>query len=143
MKSLQKFINPDAFDETGGLDKDIVNEFYERSMRKREDEAWLKKHNALIKEAMTKLGKNISDVNDKRIVIIEPDTSHFDLDKVMKYLTDLGDADIFDTCTKTVVDEEGLTRMIEGGYIDLENLKEIAWVESKGSSRLTVKKVGE
>jgi hypothetical protein len=141
MKKLQKLLNPDVFDDTGDLDKDIINEFYERSERKREDEAWLNKHKPLIKDAMFKLGKNISAVGDKRVVITEVDSSKFDLDKVLAYLQMyVTEPEVMYECTKVVVNEDGLEKAIEAGLINLDDLKHYAWVSSKGTSRVTIKK---
>lgn len=139
MKSLGKYVNGDAFDD--GLDAKLIKEYEERNTRKKEDEAWLKKNSPLIKNAMDKLGKSKAEVNGISISVSVPDASSFDMDKVLEYLKDNLEPLDFNTCTKLVVSEDDLTILIEKGVINLDDLKEYAWVTKQGTPRLIVSKI--
>ena len=140
MKGLANYVNGNAFDD--GLDESLIKEYEERNARKKEDEAWLKKHSPLIKKAMDEIGKSKADVNNYRVSVSVPDTSKFDMDKVLEYLqsADLPD-DVIEDVTVLGVNEEALMKAIEDGIIDVEELKSVAWVASKGSPRLVIKKI--
>ena len=128
----------DVFDETGGISKELVREYYEINERKKADEKWLKANKPAIEKALALLERDKVDVGGLRVSVVVPDTSHFDLDKVLAYLIAEGHVD---KATRLVVDEDKLAELIESGVIDVEDLKDEAWVESKGSPRLTINKV--
>lgn len=144
MEKLVKQVVGDVFADPNELSESLLKEYEERNTRKKKDEAWLKKHSSIIKKVLEKMGKSKTDVGNIRVSVSVPDTSHFDMDKVLDYIqsTELSE-DTIDAVTKIVVDEEGLMKAIEEGLIDADELKAHAWVESEGTPRLTVKKIKE
>lgn len=140
MKNLAKQVNPntDVFNNQSEVSVDIVKEYFERNERKKADEKWLKANKGQIQKAMNAQGKSKEDFEDIRVSITVPDASNFDNDKIMEFLKIKG---LDMRGTKRVVDEEKLEELIELGEIDLDELKEHAWVEKKGAPRMTVKKV--
>jgi hypothetical protein len=126
----------DVFDETKDIDKELVEQYYEINERKKADEKWLKANKPAIEKALDLLNRDKLDVGSLRVSVAVPDTSHFDMDKVLEYLIT---SDV--ECTKVVVDEQALEKALEDGLIDIDKLKEVAWVESKGTPRLTINKV--
>lgn len=139
MKNLATNVTSNVFDNTI-LEKELVKEYYERSERKKEDEAWLKKYGNLVKDIMVKQNKNKEDVDDLRVSISIPDTSHFDNEKLLKYLL-LNYPNLKEHYISYKIDEDGLEYLIKEGHVDVEELRENAWVVSKGSPRLIVKKL--
>jgi hypothetical protein len=138
MKSLAKAINKDVFDQESTVDESLIKEYFERNKRKKEDEEWIKKHKSIVIKELQKLNKDKADFGDYRVSYSVPDKSHFDEGKILEFALQKG---IFELITKPVLDEDALDRMIEQGLIDLEELKSHAWVEEKGTPRLSVKKV--
>lgn len=135
MKSLVNSIN-NAFEQETDLSLELVAEYHKRNERKKSDEAWLKKNKPAFERAMAALGKQKYDIGEYRISIVVPDASKFDTAKVTEFLEQKG---ILEHYTKQVLDEELLAERISSGHIDLEELKKYAWVEAKGTPRLTVK----
>ncbi|GEA16826.1 hypothetical protein E308F_30720 [Moorella sp. E308F] len=133
MKNLADSIFQETVPE---LNKELLQEYYERSQRQKEDKKWLEKYKPIIIQSLQNAGKNKLEQEGFRVSITIPNTSHFDMEKVLVFLKEkqLG-------CLKEVVDEEALTQAIEEGVIDLEELKAVAWIEDKGTPRLTIKKV--
>lgn len=133
MKNLADSVFQETVPE---LSQELLQEYYERSQRQKEDKKWLEKYKPVIIKSLQDLGKDKWEQNGFKISITIPNTSHFDMDKVFSFLKEkqLG-------CVKEVVDEEALMKAIEEGVIDLEELKAVAWVEDKGTPRLTIKKV--
>lgn len=121
-------------------EEELIKEYYIRNTRKKEDESWLKKHKDTIVNILNRIGKDKVNVGDIRVSVVTPDYSRFDEDKVLEFLKSKGE-DIFNKCTKVVVDEEALTKAIEEGDIDINELKAYAWVSIQGTPRLTVSKV--
>lgn len=142
LKKLVSVVTDNVFED--GLDENLLKEYYERNERKKKDEAWLKKYSQIIKAAMEKQGKSKTVVGNIKVSISVPDTSHFDMDKVLEYLQNGNvPSAVFERVTKTVVDEDALTAAVEEGIINLEELKAHAWVESHGTPRLTVSIIGD
>lgn len=139
MEKLAKQISgEDVFSEQTGELSAIVKEYFERNERKKEDENWLKKYRPVVISEMERLGKDKALFDDVKVSISIPDNSRFDDEKVLEFLEAKG---LTDKATKRVVDEDKLSALIESGEIDLEELKEVAWVVSTGSPRLTITKV--
>ena len=142
MKKLAQQVN-DVFDT---LDEDLLKEYYERSERKKQDEAWIKKYNGIIKDILIKQGKSNEQVGNIVVSVSVPDTSKFDEEKLLEYIVSLyneqkiSDEDYF-KCLKTSINEQAIMELVENGVIDLEELKEKAWVQSTGTPRLNVKKL--
>lgn len=138
MKNLVKAVmNDDAFDANKGLDTDLINQYFIVNERKKKDEAWLKENSLKIKSMLQSLGKSTVMVDDIKVSVSASNTSKFDMDKVLEFLTSKNLLQY----TKQVVDEKALMEAIDNGEIDIEELKEYAWVESTGSPKLTVKRV--
>lgn len=119
-------------------DENLVREYFERNERKKDDEKWLKEHKPTIIRTMNDLGKSKSDFGDMRVSVTIPDNSKFDDDKVLEFLVN---HDLDEIATKRVVDEEALAQLIEDETVDLEELKDSAWVESQGTPRLSIKRL--
>lgn len=142
MKKLAQQVN-DVFDT---LDEDLLKEYYERSERKKQDEAWIKKYNGIIKDILIKQGKSNEQVGNIVVSVSVPDTSKFDEEKLLEYIVSLyneqkiSDEDYL-KCLKTSINEQAVMELVENGVIDLEELKEKAWVQSTGTPRLNVKKL--
>lgn len=141
IKGLAEQANPvkavDVFDDTGSIDKELVEKYYQTNERKKADEKWLKEHKPVVEKALALLNRDKVDVGGLRVSVVVPDTSHFDMDKVLQYLVENRHLQ----CLKKVVDEPALEAAIADGDIDVEELKSVAWVESKGAPRLTINKV--
>jgi hypothetical protein len=120
------------------VDEELIAEYFERNERKKQDEAWLKRYSPVIKEALENKPK--SAIGEYIVTIFVPDNSKFNEDKVISYLKENAPANVFERCIKPVLDEEGLTACIEEGLIDIEQLKNAAWEEIKGTPRLTISK---
>lgn len=123
------------------VSQSLVDEYYERSQRKSQDDKWLKQNKPAIVHAMEELGKQKSDFGDIRITVSTPDESKFDTEKILVFLANDVPRDVFDRCTSVVVNEEALMECIHEGTIDLDALKAIAWVEKAGTPRIMVKKL--
>ena len=133
MKNLANKIN-----ETIEVNQDLIEEYFRRNNRKKEDDKWLKKHRELIIAELNKLGKDIVDYGNIRVSITVPNTSKFDKEKVLEF------ADIKGIRAKVIkeeLDEDKLMQLIENGEVSVEELKEYAWIESKGSPRITLKEL--
>lgn len=120
------------------IDESILDEFYRRSERKKEDEKWLNEHKQLIRKGLLSINKNKVLVNNYQINMVEPDNSGWNMDRVLEFLTI---HNLLEKATKPVVDEAKLMVLIENGEISLDALKEYAWIERKGTPRITVKRV--
>lgn len=139
MDNLFKHITgKDLFENDSIVDDSIIQEFYVRNERKKEDDKWLKDHKLKVLKSMQQLGKNKADFGDVRVSYTTPDQSHFDEGKVLEFAKQHG---LYEDITKTVLDEVSLVNLIEQGLIDLDQLKEFAWVEKFGTERIIVKKV--
>lgn len=142
MKKLAQQVN-DVFDT---LDEDLLKEYYERSKRKKQDGAWIKKYSGIIKDILIKQGKSNEQVGNIVVSVSVPDTSKFDEEKLLEYIVSLyneqkiSDEDYL-KCLKTSINEQAIMELVENGVIDLEELKEKAWVQSTGTPRLNVKKL--
>jgi len=133
MKNLANKIN-----ETIEVNQDLIYEYFKRNERKKEDDKWLKEHRELIIAELNKLGKDRVDYGNIRVSITVPDTSKFDKEKVLEF------ADIKGIRAKVIkeeLDEDKLMQLIENGEVSVEELKEYAWIESKGSPRITLKEL--
>jgi hypothetical protein len=138
MKSLLAAINKDAFEQETSVDEALVQEYFERNERKKADEKWIKEHKEKIYKGLNELGKSKADFGTYRASVSVPDNSRFDNDKVLQFVAEKG---LYEEVTMRVLDEEKLVALIEDGLIDLEELKSKAWIESKGTARISVKKV--
>ncbi|MGA4519241.1 hypothetical protein ACPA0F_18445 [Solibacillus silvestris] len=139
MEKLQQYVTGhDVFSNENTIDESVIQEYYVRNERKKEDDKWLKDMKPVIFNGMRQLGKNKADFGQVRVSYSVPDQSHFDEEKVLAYALEKG---LFEMVTKPALDEQALIRMIEQGLIDFDELKEVAWVEKFGTERITVKKV--
>lgn len=143
MKNLAATVNGDSvFVRTTEEEFRLVNEYFERNERKKADEKWLKENKARVEQILADHGKDKMDFGNVRVTVSVPDTSKFDLDKVLEWAmrTDCpgGNYRWSELITKQVIDEDKLARYIESGDINIEEIKAAAWVESKGSPRLVV-----
>ncbi len=124
--------------KTKQVDQELIEEYFRRNERKKEDEKWLKEHRKLIVEELKKQNKDIVDYGNIRVSVIVPNTSYFDKKKVMEFVEMRG---IKSEVTKEELDEDRLVLLIEQGVIDVEELKEYAWVESTGTPRVIIKEL--
>lgn len=120
------------------VNQEFIKEYFRRSERKKEDEKWLKENRQFIINELEKLGKDVVDFGNIRVSMSIPDTSKFDSEKVLEFLEMKG---LKDRAIKEELDEEKLMDLINDGLIDVEELKEYAWVESKGSPRIILKEL--
>lgn len=125
----------DVFAQQSSVDEEILREYHFRNERKKQDEKWLKENKGVILKGLEELGKRKADWGGFRASYSTPDKSHFDMEKVMLYLIA---HKLTDQATKLVVDEDKLAKLIEDEIIDLEDLKNFAWVEKYDAPRLTV-----
>lgn len=128
----------DVFENESVIDELIIQEYFMRNERKKEDDKWLKKHKPTVFKGLQALGKDKADFGDIRVSYTIPDQSHFDEVKVLEYALEKG---VYEQITKPVLDEDALMTMIEQGLIDFDELKDRAWVEKLGTERVLVKKV--
>lgn len=133
MKNLANKIN-----ETIEVNQDLIDEYFKRNERKKEDDKWLKKHRELIIAELNKLGKDRVDYGNIRVSITVPNTSKFDKEKVLEFADTKG---IRAKVIKEELDEDKLMQLIENEEVSVEELKEYAWIESKGSPRITLKEL--
>ncbi len=138
---METLANDDVFGKVEKSDVEIVKEYFERNERKKADEVWLDKAKPVIRKILMDANREKMDFDGIRVSVVTPDTSKFDMDKVVSFLLDNGMTHILEEETKLVVKEENLEGALETGDIDLDVLKAAAWVESKGTPRLTVKQV--
>jgi hypothetical protein len=120
------------------LEKELIEEYFTVSERKKKDEKWLKENGVKIKEIMISMEKTKEDIGSYRVEVTVPNTSKFDEEKVLEYLKEF--PEVYAYSTKISLDEEKLEEVIEKGDIDLEEIKKRAWIEQTGSPRLVVKK---
>jgi hypothetical protein len=121
------------------VDEDMINEYFARNQRKKQDEAWLKQYGRLIKEALSDTPKSV--IGNYVVTVTVPDNSKFNEEKLMSYLTEKVlpvNGAAFKISTKLAIDEEGFTECVEKGLINMDEVKEFAWEEIKGSPRLTI-----
>lgn len=129
----------DVFQLQIDLDEELVKEYYERNERKKADEKWIKTNRGKVIKALKRIGREKVDVGSFRVSVIEPDNSKFDEEKVLEFLKTKG---LYEQATKRVLDDDALGVLIDKGVIDVEELKEAAWVEAKGHPRVTIKLLG-
>lgn len=120
------------------VDEKLIEEYFLRNERKKQDEAWLKQYGSIIKEALENKPKSV--IGKYVVTISIPDNSKFNEDKVISFLKENAPANIFERCTKPALNEEELMACINEGLIDVEQLKNAAWEEIKGTPRLTITK---
>jgi hypothetical protein len=123
------------------LEKELIEEYFTVSERKKKDDKWLKDNGQKIKEIMLSQEKKKEDVGDFRVEVVVPNLSKFDEEKVLVFLKSI--PELYNYATKTVLDGEKLEEVIGTGALDIDELKKVAWIEQYGSPRLTVKKVKE
>jgi hypothetical protein len=133
----------DVFEKQTTVEDSVISKYYKYNELKKKAEKWLKENVSSIKDAMSKLGADKKDFGKYRVSISVPDASKFDDVLVMRYLVMLLAKKIitkkdFDNLTIRKPNEEALTEYINNGKISLEDLKANAWVEAKGSPRLTI-----
>lgn len=126
------------FTSKSNLNQHLVEEYFFRNERKKQDEAWLKDNRLKVIKALEDVGKTAEDLGNFRVSMSIPDTSKFDNDKVLDYVRTKG---LFDKVVTQVLDETKLVELVEKEEIDLEDLKKFAWMESTGSPRVTVKRL--
>lgn len=140
MESLRQIIQKDVFQNETVVDENLIKEYYERNERKKSDEKWLKEHKVAVFKGLQELGKQKAAFGDLQVSYTVPDQSYFDEAKVLEFALEHG---VYELVTKAVLDEDALTSMIEQGLIDFDELKEYAWVEKKGTERISVKRVAK
>lgn len=126
---------------TRKVDEELIREYFERNERKKSDEAWLKSKAPIIREALKDTPRSI--FGDLVVVLSTPNTSKFNNDKVMEFLEERVkplNEEIYELCVKDAVDEKGLADCLEQGLLSIEELKEYAWEESTGTTRLSISK---
>lgn len=133
---MQDLVN--AINNTSEVNQELIEEYFKRNERRKEDEKWLKEHRKLIVNELKKLGRDVVDFGNIRVSVTIPDTSKFDKEKVLEFAEKNG---FKDKVIKEELDEDKLVQLIESGEVDLEELKEYAWVESTGSPRVTLKEL--
>lgn len=120
------------------INQEIVEEYFRRNERKKEDEKWLKEYRNIIINELNRLGKDIVDFGNIRVTMTIPNTSKFDSEKVLEFLEKKG---LKQRAVKEELDEDKLMQLIDEGLVDIDELKEYAWVESFGSPRVTLKEM--
>ncbi|MEC0276865.1 hypothetical protein [Peribacillus frigoritolerans] len=140
MQSLIDALKKDVFQQEVVVDESLIQEYFERNERKKQDDKWLKENKEVVFQGLKKLDKNKADFGSFRASYTVPDNSKFDEAKVLEFAIGHG---IYEQVTKQVLDEDALTNMIEQGLIDLEELKAYSWVAAEGTPRVTIKKVKE
>lgn len=134
MQSLADKLNPSV------VDQKLIEEYFLRSERKKDDESWIKEHRVKIIEELNKLGVNKKDYGSFRVKMSVPDTSKFDEEKILNFLES---KDLKHRAIKEVLDEEKLSQLIDNDIINLKELQEVAWIESKGSPRISVERLSK
>jgi len=120
------------------INQEIIEEYFRRNERKKEDEKWLKEYRNIIINELNRLGKDIVDFGNIRVTMTIPNTSKFDSEKVLEFLEKKG---LKQRAVKEELDEDKLMQLIDEGLVDIDELKEYAWVESFGSPRVTLKEM--
>ena len=133
MQNLVRVVN-----STSEVNQELIEEYFKRNERRKEDEKWLKEHRKLIVNELKELGRDVVDFGNIRVSVTIPDTSKFDKEKVLEFAEKNG---FKDRVIREELDEDKLVQLIESGEVDLEELKEYAWVESTGSPRVTLKEL--
>ena len=133
---MQDLVN--AINNTSEVNQELIEEYFKRNERRKEDEKWLKEYRKLIVNELEKLGRDVVDFGNIRVSVTIPDTSKFDKEKVLEFAEKNG---FKDKVIKEELDEDKLVQLIESGEVDLEELKEYAWVESTGSPRVILKEL--
>ena len=133
---MQDLVN--AINNTSEVNQELIEEYFKRNERRKEDEKWLKEHRKLIVNELQELGRDVVDFGNIRVSVTIPDTSKFDKEKVLEFAEKNG---FKDRVIREELDEDKLVQLIESGEVDLEELKEYAWVESTGSPRVTLKEL--
>jgi hypothetical protein len=134
----------DEFDIKGSPSKELIERYHALNETKKSLEKDLDSLKNEIKSSYSSATKQV--LYGYKVEVTYPDTSKFDNDKVIDFLQNclrvgMIDKDDFDTSTTLALNEEGLTDLINSGKIVFDALKDYAWVESKGSARLTVTKL--
>jgi hypothetical protein len=143
MQKLANEVNGvDVFVRTSEEQIALVQEYNARNERTKDDEKWLKDNKPVIAGILAANNAAKMDFGNVRASIVVPDTSKFDQKKLVAFLVDRGSHSILEETTTITVNEEKLGEAVESGEIDLDLMKAAAWVESTGTPRLTVKKVG-
>jgi len=132
MQSLADKLNPSV------VDQKLIEEYFLRSERKKDDKIWIKEHRVKIIEELNKLEVNKKDYGSFRVKMSVPDTSKFDEEKILNFLESKG---LKHRAIKEVLDEEKLSQLIDNDIINLKELQEVAWIESKGSPRISVERL--
>ena len=127
-----------AINNTSEVNQELIEEYFKRNERRKEDEKWLKEYRKLIVNELEKLGRDVVDFGNIRVSVTIPDTSKFDKEKVLEFAEKNG---FKDRIIREELDEDKLVQLIESGEVDLEELKEYAWIESTGSPRVTLKEL--
>lgn len=133
---MQDLVN--AINNTSEVNQELIEEYFKRNERRKEDEKWLKEHRKLIVNELQELGRDVVDFGNIRVSVTIPDTSKFDKEKVLEFAEKNG---FKDKVIREELDEDKLVQLIESGEVDLEELKEYAWIESTGSPRVTLKEL--
>lgn len=133
---MQDLVN--AINNTSEVNQELIEEYFKRNERRKEDEKWLKEHRKLIVNELQELGRDVVDFGNIRVSVTIPDTSKFDKEKVLEFAEKNG---FKDKVIREELDEDKLVQLIESGEVDLEELKEYAWIESTGSPRVILKEL--
>lgn len=134
----------DVFDSNEKLDitEDFIAEYYARKEALDREKKALDEINNYIKKSLLSSGLNKAKFGNVVVSITTPNTSKFDMDKVLEFMYDRY-PDFVDNVTKRVVDDSKLEELVLSGKVDKDALVDFAFVESKGTPRATYKYVGD
>lgn len=132
-------VSENLFKQSTLDEEQLVKKYFEHNQLKKETESWLKQNKPKVEAILEKYGKNKMDFGDLRVSVVVPDASKFDENKVVDFCI----KNNLESCLKYTVNEEALGQAIESNTLDVDALKEFAWIEAKGSPRLNIKKLVE
>lgn len=136
---IKMTIEENVFNQVTEEELSLVSTYYDCNEKKKELEKWLKSNKSRIETVLEKYGRSKMDFGQLRVNYVVPDSSKFDNEKLVEFCLQKG----LESCLKYTVNEEALTDAIEREVIDVDELKQYAWVEGKGSPRITVSKVNK
>lgn len=116
--------------------KNLIEEYYFRLQRKKEDERWLRENGEKIKEIFIKNNLSKSKIGKFVVTVSIPDYSNFDMEQVKEKLKSEY-PEIFEQVKKEEIDEEKLEKVLEQQPELIEVLKD-CWVEKKGTPRINI-----
>jgi len=129
-----------ASDEELDISEEVVRDFYTRKAKFNKEKSALDKINKMIKKTLLESGKHVARFGNIVVKISIPDTSKFNMDKVLEYVKK-NHPDMVHKLTKQVIDEDALDFAIDTGLIDTVELSKFALERSLGTPRATLKEV--